>query len=186
MLAYLLLAAEIDLPLAAMDDGDKAFNLKQQGTILGVDLEARHKRWKLPAEKAHRHRRVFQEIAKASSISCTVAERAMGMALHTTGMLQALGPLTASLLAAVQTAKREGRVTVSPTLRKAAASWLKILYDLLDWQPLCLPIGRPPIFSRTVIIWTHRDSEGFPLSATLDSIHPTTFRWPAHVCSIFY
>ena len=38
--AYMTLAEEIDLPLAPLDDSDKAFILKQRGVILGIDLNA--------------------------------------------------------------------------------------------------------------------------------------------------
>ena len=40
VLAYMTLAAEIDLPLASLDEPEKAFILKQQGVILGIDLDA--------------------------------------------------------------------------------------------------------------------------------------------------
>ena len=54
--AYMDLAREIELPLAPLDDPDKAFIVKQQGVILGVDLNAETASWHILADKVHRHR----------------------------------------------------------------------------------------------------------------------------------
>ena len=50
------LAAEIDLPLASLDEPEKAFILQQQGIILGIDLDAKETSWRIPEDKVDRHR----------------------------------------------------------------------------------------------------------------------------------
>ena len=56
VLSYMNLATEINLPLASLDNPEKAFILKQQGIILGIDLNAATTSWRIPAEKVDRHR----------------------------------------------------------------------------------------------------------------------------------
>ena len=53
------LAAEINLPLAPLDDPDKAFILKQSGIILGIELDTKTSKWHIPSDKVHRHRQAF-------------------------------------------------------------------------------------------------------------------------------
>ena len=67
--AYVALANEISLPLAPLDNPEKAFLVKQQGVLLGIDLDARNSKWSLPLEKANRHRRVFQEADASQALA---------------------------------------------------------------------------------------------------------------------
>ena len=58
----------------------KAFIVKQQGIILGVDLDAETACWRIPAD--------------SSSISRLDMERMLGMTQQVTNMLPVLKPLT--------------------------------------------------------------------------------------------
>ena len=60
--AYLELTDEISLLPTPLDDGDKAFILKQQGVMLGVELDSCDKQWRLPIKKVNRLRRAFYKI----------------------------------------------------------------------------------------------------------------------------
>ena len=67
VLAYIGLANEINLPLAPLDDPDKAFILKQQGMILGIKFDAHLKQWcKLTKQ-------TVKELASKPFISCQLA-----------------------------------------------------------------------------------------------------------------
>ena len=139
------LAKEIDLPLAPLNDPKKAFIMKQQGVILGVDLNAETASWRIPADKVHRHRRAFALVADGSSISRLDAERMLGMTQQVTNMLPVLKPLTFPLLEAVQRTHSGLRTPVTPALMDTARIWLRIYFDLLEWRPLSLPVDRAPL-----------------------------------------
>ena len=62
------LAAKINLPLAPLDNPDKAFILKQRGVILGIELNAETSKWCIPTDKVHRNRRIFMDVAKQQFI----------------------------------------------------------------------------------------------------------------------
>ena len=147
---YMELADEIGLPLAPLDDGDKAFIFKQQGVVLGVELDSRDKQWRLPIEKVNRHRRAFYKIMGKDVIDCNLAEQALGMTQSVTNMLPVLKPLTAALLEAVQYAKGTGHAKVTTELRKTAHRWLGIYSDLAEWRPISHPIRNPPLTSPVV------------------------------------
>ena len=107
------LADEINLPLAPLDDPDKAFILKQQGVILGVDL-TETTCWRIPADKVDQHRRAFMAIAESSSITRLEAERMLGMTQQVTNML----------LEAVQLMHSGLWITVTLSLKATAIIWL--------------------------------------------------------------
>ena len=122
--AYMDLAEEIELPLASLDDPNKAFIVKQQGVILGVDLDAESARWRIPEDKVHRHRRAFTVMTDSLSISRLEAERMLGMTQQITNMLPILKPLTFPLLEAVQRTHSGLRTPVTPALKDTAKIWL--------------------------------------------------------------
>ena len=52
---YLQLAKEVNIPLAPMDDGKKAFVYKTSGTMLGIHFNTKAMTWSLPKEKAQKY-----------------------------------------------------------------------------------------------------------------------------------
>ena len=176
--AYVALANEISLPLAPLDNPDKAFLVKQQGVLLGIDFDARSSRWRLPPGKANRHRRAFHEAGNKPSISCQVAERLLGMTQSITSMAPVLRPLTFPLLEAVQTAKKDGYAPMSSALRLAIARWLNIYHDLLEWRGISYPSISAPLTSPAIGIFEVKDRVGHHLGVTIIGSPSARIMWP--------
>ena len=176
--AYVALANEISLPLAPLDNPEKAFLVKQQGVLLGIDFDARNSRWRLPLEKANRHRRVFHEAGGKPSISCLDAERMLGMTQSVTSMIPVLRPLTFPLLEAVQTAKRDGCAPMTPTLRLATIKWLSIYHDLLDWRAISQPLANAPLTSPAIGIFEIKDEAKRHVGVAIEGNLPGRIIWP--------
>ena len=175
--AYVALANEISLPLAPLDNPDKAFLVKQQGVLLGIDFDARNSKWRLPLEKANRHRRAFQEAGNKPSISCQVAERMLGMTQSITSMAPALRPLTFPLLEAVQIAKKDGYAPMSPALRHAITKWLNIYHDLLEWRFISYPQISAPLSSPAIGILEIKDKNGHHIGVTIEGNPSARIMW---------
>ena len=176
--AYMDLASEINLPLAPLDDGDKAFILKRRGVILGIELDAQYAAWRIPAEKGHRHRRAFQELLTLDLIPHKQAESVLGMAQHTCGMIPIIRPLLTPLLDMVQAAKTAGAAVATAKIRQAARVWLRILFDLLSWQPLSLPIGHSPLNAPILATKQLLDHADVPTGFLAHATTATAFMWP--------
>jgi len=179
--AYISLAHEINLPLAPLDNPEKAFLVKQQGIILGVELDAKDCRWRLPADKVHRHRRIFEEIGANPHVSGKTVERLLGMTQSVTSMLPALKPLTYPLLKAVQEAKAAHSITVTKTLRACAVRWLLIYHDLLEWRPISHPMIRAPLISPFISVTTIRSSAGLHIGIAIQGAVAGQFIWPDYL-----
>ena len=175
--AYMDLAREIDLPLAPLDDPDKAFIVKQQGVILGVDLNAETASWRIPADKVHRHRRAFQSMSNKPVIDRLDAERMLGMTQQVTNMLPILKPLTFPLLEAVQRTHSGLQTPVTPALRDTARIWLRIYFDLLEWCPLSLPMDRAPLTGPAIGVFPIINDQGHHIGVFIQSQSPTRIFW---------
>ena len=175
--AYMDLAREIDLPLAPLDDPDKAFIVKQQGVILGVDLNAETASWRIPADKVHRHRRAFQSMSIKPVIDRLDAERMLGMTQQVTNMLPILKPLTFPLLEAVQRTHSGLQTPVTPALRDTARIWLRIYFDLLEWCPLSLPVDRAPLTGPAIGVFPITNDQGHHIGVLIQSQSPTRIFW---------
>ena len=96
------LADEISLPLAPLNDLDKAFILKHRAVIFSIEHDAETSQWRIPSDKVHRHRRVCADVAKRQFIDRLSVECILGMTQQVTNMLPILKPLTFLLLEAMQ------------------------------------------------------------------------------------
>ena len=179
--AYVALADEINLPLAPLDNPEKAFLVKQQGVVLGIDFDAQGCRWRLPADKANRHRRTFEEARTSGTIDLQTAERMLGMIQSITSMIPFLKPLTFPLLEAVQRAKGPGRTLVTSALRTAAARWLFIYQDLLEWRPISHPVISAPLSSPSIGVFALTDNHDLPIGVTITGRSPRCIVWPEAV-----
>ena len=177
--AYVGLAHEINLPLAPLDNPEKAFLVKQQGVVLGVELDARECRWRLPADKVHRHRRAFEEVGSKDVISSKTAERMLGMTQSVTSMLPILKPLTFPLLEAVQKAKTSDLVPVSAALRSCAIRWLNIYHDLLEWRPISHPTVGAPLASPLISISSITNGSGQHTGIAIEGEISRRITWPS-------
>ena len=176
--AYVNLAREINLPLAPLDNPEKAFLVKQQGVILGVELDAKECRWRLPTDKVHRHRRMFEAVGQNALISTKTAERMLGMTQSVTSMLPVLKPLTFPLLEAVQRAQSADYISVSDSLRASAVRWLNIYHDLLQWRPISQPVIKAPLFSPFISITSIQDREGHHTGIAVSGAASGHLIWP--------
>merc|ERR1711872_610887 len=175
--AYMDLAREIDLPLAPLEDPDKAFIVKQQWVVLGVDLNAETASWRIPADKVHRHRRAFQIMTDSPTIGRLDAERMLGMTQQVTNMLPILKPLTFPLLEAVQRTHSGLQTPVTPALRDTARIWLRIYFDLLEWCPPSLPVDRSPLRGPAIGVFPITNDQGHHIGVILQSRSPTRIFW---------
>ena len=176
--AYVSLANDINLPLAPLDNPEKAFLVQQRGVVLGIEFDARSSSWRLPSDKGNRHRRVFQEVMESDTISCKQAERMLGMTQSVTSMIPILKALTFPLLEAVQQAKGPGFTRVTSTLKKSAWKWLNIYHDLLEWRPISHPTMRAPLTSPAIGVAQISDKRGRYIGVAISGRVPSRLIWP--------
>ena len=81
------LAAKIGLPLAPLNDPDKVFILNQLGIILGIKLDTKTMKWRIPSDKVHRNRHAFEEVLDSQVIDKIKFQRLLGMTWQVTKML---------------------------------------------------------------------------------------------------
>ena len=110
------LTDEISLPLAPLDDPNKAFILKQCGLFLSIELDAKTSQWPIPSNKVHHHRRVFADVTECHFINRLLAEHMLGITQQVTNMLPVLKPLTFLLLEAMQRTYQGKLTPVTPLL----------------------------------------------------------------------
>ena len=176
--AYMTLADEINLPLASLDDPDKAFILKQQGVILGIDLDAENTCWRIPEDKVDRHRRAFAVVAESKFVSKLEAERMLGMTQQVTNMLPVLKPLTFPLLEAVQRTHEGSRTPVTPSLLAISTIWLNIYHALASWQPISQPMVRAPLTQPVIGVFPILDDDRRHIGILSTGPTQIRFDWP--------
>ena len=75
------LAAAASIPLAPLDDADKAFLYRQSGVVLGIDIDAKNKRWRIPQDKAESHMRALQKVIQGNYATLNNLEVALKMSI---------------------------------------------------------------------------------------------------------
>ena len=176
---YLDLAKEISLPLAPLDDGDKAFATKQKGTVLGIVLDARNKRWCLPADKALHHMRAFAEVIRGDMTSTTQIEKVLGMTQSVSQMIPAVKCLTFEFLDSLKNSCKTGASPVTSALKEQVLQWLRIYQDASNWLPLCPPVKPAPLGCCYIGTLCNLDSKGLPEGFWICSSKPSYLPWPS-------
>ena len=142
---YIDLADQIHLPLAPLDDPEKAFRLAKTGVILGIAFRSTDNHWKIPEEKADHHINFFQSLINKKILNLDDLQTAVGMLCSIESMVPFLRSEFAFLKqACVQSISSP--VPNSVILRKNIFKAIKVIDDLKDWTPItnisiCPPLG---------------------------------------------
>ena len=141
---YIRLADYIKLPLAPFADAEKAFLLKQSGTLLGIDFRTTDNCWKVPEEKSTFHIGFVQRLINKRFLSLFDMQAIAGMLVGIENMLPVVKPEFAPIKMALRAANF-GPVANDKLLRSTLFKSLRILRDLQDWTPISPPLSSAPL-----------------------------------------
>ena len=158
--AYIGLCKKASIPLAPLGEKDKAFLFQKSGVILGIDIEAERKLWRIPQEKAGHHMRALEKVIQGNFATLKQLQVALGMTLTVTQMMPVLKSWTFSLISSLREAKTLGSIPVSHALRATIHRWLRVYHTLSHWHPLSPPSTPAALGSLVIGTWIITNKEG--------------------------
>ena len=157
---YIKLANHINLPLAPFSDAEKAFLLRQSGTLLGIDFRTTDNCWRIPVEKSIHHIGFIQRLVGKQFLLLFDLQTSMGMMIGAVSML----PIIKAELAPLKLALRNRMANHGPVLnnklfKQTLFKCMRILSDLQSWTPISPPLTSPPLNCYVLV----SDASGFSL-----------------------
>ena len=132
---YVNMADHIGLPLAPLDDPEKAFRLASEGVILGIAFRSTDNHWRIPKEKADHHICFLQTLVNKKSLDLEDLQSTTGILGSTKSMIPVLRSEFAILKQACKNAISAPVVNNGP-IRKNIFKAIKVIEDLKNWTPI--------------------------------------------------